>query len=263
MTRPTVPVMPHRAVDQADGLRRRFGHATRVHVPLVANSQVKAVPALLERVSTCFTMAGHTTLLVDAASQSPAPGELSFLELGACVERLDDRTRYLPARGLIRGFVDSRGSAARMLDALADAAPDARVVLVHGDASDLARVFAGQDVQPILLGGESALALQEAYAGAKILSSRAGLMNFDLVLSARPQGARAAAVTEALNQCMDRFLGALLRQWACIDPAGRVSDEPPATLVDMLAWQLRARWAAPVPRVGLPGGTTVGLGARP
>lgn len=262
MAHRTGPAGTARVVDQADGLRRRFGHAARVHVPLVANPQARGVAALLERVSTCLTLSGHTTMLVDAASQSPAPGELAFLDLGACVERLDERTRYLPARGLIRGFVDSRGSASRLLDALADAAPDVRIVLVHGDASDLARVFAGQDVQPVLLGAESPLALQQAYAGAKILCSRAGLMNFDLVQACRPGSTRAASVAEALGQCMDRFLGALLRQWAGVDPASPVGDPPPAALAELLGWQLRPRAALALPGVPVAGVPAATHGVR-
>lgn len=246
MNRVSPPFKAGLVGDQADGLRRRFRHAPLIHVPLVANPHAQGTAAVLERIATVFTQAGHTTLLVDAAGHSPAPGELAQVDLGACIEVLDERTRYLPARGLIRAFVDSRGSAVRLLDALADAAPQARIVLVHGDASDLARVFAGLEVQPLLLGAESPQALQHAYAGGKILCKRAGLMNFDLVLAARPGSARTAAVADALGRCLDRFLGALLRHWVAVDPAAHVTEPPPQSLAELLAWQLRQPGALPV-----------------
>lgn len=251
------------AGDQADGLRRRFGLGNRVHVPLVANPHGRATAAVLERISTVFTQSGHTTLLVDAAGQSPAPSELAQVDLGACVEVLDPRTRYLPARGLIRDFVDSRGSALRLLEVLADASPQAGVVLIHGDASDLARVFAGMEVQPVLLGADSPQALQHAYAGSKILCKRAGLMNFDLVLASRPGSARSSAVADALGRCMDRFLGALLRHWVALDSAARVTEPPPAALAELLAWQLRQPGAWPAAWQATAGGIAAGRGVRP
>ncbi len=220
--------------DQAAGLRRQFEGRACSFVPLVANPYVTFSSVVLERITTCFTQTGEITLLVDAADSSPLTSDMALLDLAACIERLDNNTHYIAARGLPRAHVDTRGSSAKLLDALCQAAPQAKVVLVHGEAADLARIFVHSEVRPVLLASDRPESVKHAYAACKLLAGRAALRTFDLLLCA-PQGSKhVGAIAKTLGDCTERFFSALMLQWALIDPASDVSDPPPPELRQML-----------------------------
>ncbi len=239
------PATPRAPADQADGLRRLFGGRVRRFMPLVANPYVVFSGVVLERVTTCFAMAGVSVLLVDAADSAPATADLALLDLSGCVERLDEHTHYLAARGLPRAFVDARGSAAKLLPALTGAAPQAEVIVVHGEAGDLARIFQRVDVRPLLLCAERVDAVKHSYAAAKLLAQRAELMTFDLLLTAAPASKRARAVAASLATCLESFTGALLQHWTPVDPAVDVNEAPTPELRRLLAQQLQMTHSLP------------------
>lgn len=225
--------------DQAAGLRRLFAGRQCQFVPLVANPYVTYASVLLERLTTALAQARIPVLLVDAAETSPKPPDVATLDLAACIEQLDPYTAYLAGRGLPRAHVDTRGNASRLLPALANAAPGARVIFVHGEANDLARVFQGVDARPMLLAADRVDAVKHAYAAAKVLVQRAGLMTCDLIMSA-PQGSRRArAIASSLADTIERYLGALLADWAQIDPAVDVAEAPGDDLQRLLLRQIQ------------------------
>ncbi len=218
-------------LDQADGLRRLFAGPRVGHVALVANARVPFAGVLLERLTAAFTAQGRRTLVVDAADDSPAPHELSGLDLGACIEPLSPEVSYLAARGLPLRHVDTRGSAARLLDALAHAAPRADVIVVHAGAGDLARLFMRRPVRPVLMAADHPASVTDAYASLKRLALRHGLMSFDLLLAVSASSPRRERIAPQLAGCADRFLGAALHDWAAVDPAGDPADAPDAALL--------------------------------
>ncbi|MEO7245144.1 MAG: flagellar biosynthesis protein, partial [Rubrivivax sp.] len=129
-------------LDQADGLRRLFADAPVLRiVPVLANPHVAFSGVAIERLTQALAVAGRHTLVVDAADTSPPPQEWARLDLSGAVERLGPQVSYLAARGLPRAHVDTRGSSAGFLERVVAAVPDADVVLVHGEAADLARLF--------------------------------------------------------------------------------------------------------------------------
>jgi hypothetical protein len=140
--------------DQADGLRRLFAGTQPQHIALVANPHVAFSSVVLERLTTVLGAMDLHTLVVDAADSSPLPHELAALDLRAGIEPLSPRVSYLAARGLPLRHVDTRGSSAHFLDRLQAAAPQARVLLVHASASDLARVFGRCALRPALFVAE-------------------------------------------------------------------------------------------------------------
>lgn len=224
--------------DQAAGLRRLFARSAPCFVPLVANPHVGGFGGVvLERVTTTFALGRVPVLLVDAASSSPAPSDLSLLELGGCVERLDEHTHYLAARGLPRRFVDRRGSAHGLLGALMQAAPGAAAVVVHADPSELVRIFHDTAVRALLLTGDHVESVKHAYAAAKLLVQRARLAHFDLLMCAAPSR-HARAVRKSLGDCVEGFLGAVLHGFAQIDPATDVAEPPSDALRNLLGDQL-------------------------
>lgn len=208
--------------DQADGLRRLFGAQRTRFVALVHNPHVAYGGVVMERLTAAWAQRGLHTLVVDAADSARAPHELAQVELAGCVEPLSAEVSFLAARGLPMRYVDTRGSTAAFLDALATAAPAAQVVLVHASASDLARLFAQRPMRPVLLADAGAPALTAAYGAAKLLAQRAGLMVFDLVLPLPPEGPLAQRVAQRLAECADHFMGAALHDWAAVAP-----DAPP------------------------------------
>jgi flagellar biosynthesis protein FlhG len=70
-----------------------------------------------------------------------------------------------------------------------------------------------------------------AYGAMKLLALRNGLMSYDLLLAADPASPRRERIAEQLSSCADRFLGAVLRDCAPVDPASDVHDLPPAELL--------------------------------
>ncbi|MES1161515.1 MAG: flagellar biosynthesis protein, partial [Rhizobacter sp.] len=144
---------------------------------------------------------------------------------------------YLAARGLPRAHVDTRGSATGFLDALSQAAPKADVVLLHANATDLARMFMRRPARPILLGADHAESIKHAYAACKLLAQRCSLMTFDLLLATPQRSKRGASIASSLAGCADGFLGAVLHDWAVVDPAA-APGTPDMALDRLLAAQL-------------------------
>lgn len=223
-TRPTELFAPYAALprlapsDQADGLRRLFGAQRPRFVAVVANAEMALSGLVLERLAGACVAAGRRTLVVDAAASAPAPHELVALDLAAGIVALSAGLDYLAARGLPLRYVNSRGSCAGFLQALADAAPLADVVIVHAEASELGRLFTGRAVRPLLLAADHPATVTQAYAGLKLLAQRHSLMAFGLLLAALPQEPRVPRIAEQLALTADRFVGAALHDWACIDP---------------------------------------------
>jgi len=205
-------------IDQADGLRRLFGAQRPRFVAVVANPDMAFSGLVLERLASACSAVGRRTLMVDAAASAPPPRELVAVDLAAGIDALAPGLDYLAARGLPMRHVNSRGSCAGFLQALVDAAPLADVVVVHADASDLGRLFTGRAVRPLLLAADHPATVTTAYAGLKLLAQRHSLMAFDLLLAAAPHEPRVPRIAEQLALTADRFVGAALHDWACIDP---------------------------------------------
>jgi hypothetical protein len=223
-------------LDQADGLRRLFAGRARQVVALAANAHVAFNAIVLDRVAAGLAQLGRQVLVVDAAASAPAPHEWARLELAAGVEPMMPGVAYLPARGLPLQYVDTRGSAARFIEALFDAVPSAEVVLLHAEAGELARVLARRAVRPLVMAADHPDSLKSAYAACKLLNQRGGLGTFDLLLAASAHSPRLASIVQSLRGCTENFLGALLNRFALIDPAGAPSADE--TLLTLLSAQL-------------------------
>lgn len=209
-------------LDQAEGLRQLFaGRAGRARqvIALAANPHVAFNATVLDRVAATLSCLGRQVLVVDAALSAPAPNELARLDLAAGIEPMMPGVAYLPARGLPLQYVDTRGSAARFVEALFDAVPSADVVLVHAEAADLARMLVRSAARPLLMAADHPESLKHAYASCKLLMQRTGLATFDLLLAASARSPRILSIVASLRGCADSFLGALLHDWALIDPA--------------------------------------------
>lgn len=217
--------------DQADGLRRLFSAQRPRFVAVVANAEMAFSGLLLERLASACSAAGRRTLMVDAAASAPEPHELVALDLSAGIDSLAPGLDYLAARGLPLRHITSRGSCAGFLQALAEAAPLADVVIVHADASELGRLFTGRAVRPLLLAADHPASVTAAYAGLKLLAQRHSLMAFDLLLAAAAHEPRVPRIAEQLALTADRFVGAALHDWACIDPTDSGTPRSLARLV--------------------------------
>ncbi|MFG6465595.1 MinD/ParA family ATP-binding protein [Roseateles sp. BYS87W] len=204
--------------DQAHGLRRLFAAPKQRFVPVVCNPRVMGAGVLLEGLCAAFAELNLHTLVVDAGVHSPQPSELAQVDLSNCIERLSPRLSYLAARGLPMRYINANGSAAAFLEAVAEAAPEADVILLHASAAELSRVVALREVRPLLLADTDPASVTEAYAGMKWLTQRAGLMVYSLLMACHPQLRVATRIAQQLNSCADGFLGAVLRDWACLDP---------------------------------------------
>ncbi len=213
--------------DQAHGLRRLFAASKTRLVPVVSNPRVMGAGVLLEGLCAAFSELNLKTLVVDAGEMSPLPSELAHVDLSNCIERLSPRVSYLAARGLPLRHINPQGSAAAFLEALSAAAPDADVILLHAPAAELARVLAQREVRPLLLADTDPHSVTEAYAGMKWLAHRTGLMVYSLLMACHPQLRVATRIAQQLHSCADGFLGAVLRDWACLDP--RASHHAPLT----------------------------------
>lgn len=238
-------------LDQAHGLRRLFG-ASRVRFLAVAsNPHVAFSGVMLERLATACTEGGRRVLVVDAGESSPPAHELATLDLASCIEPLSHDTWYLAGRGLPLRHVDTRGSCAAFLEALTGAAPQADVVLLHAGASELGRTFGQRAVRPLLLAADHPDSVTHAYASMKLLALRHGLMAFDLLLGVAPRSVRRERIAQQLSRCADDFLGAVLHDWADIDPACAV-DEPPRPALVRLVHALLEPLAEPLPAPARP-----------
>jgi len=205
-------------LDQADGLRRLFASSRVRFIPVVSNPHVVGGGALLEGLCAAFAELGLHTLVVDAGEMSPKPSELAEVDLSSCVERLSKDVSYLAARGLPMRYINANGSAAQFLEVVTEAAPQADVVLLHASAAELARVVALREVRPVLLADTDSMSVTHAYAGMKWLAQRAGLMVYSLLLASNPQLRLSDRIAQQISSCADGFLGAVLRDWACLDP---------------------------------------------
>ncbi len=247
--------------DQADGLRRLFAKEPVRLVPVVANPHVRLAGALLEQLSTALVDAGSRVLLVDAADTAPAAGGPSAADLAGRIEPLSTRLGYLAAGGLPTYWLDEHGSTAAFLQAVTDAAPDADVVLLHAGAGDLGRMLMRQtictDVRPVLLADDRPASVTHAYAAMKLLVQRTGLMVHHLMLGAGSGSPHAGRIAGQLANCAERFLGAVLRSSARVDPATPALDAAAPSL-DRLARALvepasaAAGRSAPAPAATLP-----------
>jgi hypothetical protein len=224
--------------DQASGLRRLFGAQRRCLLPVAANPFVPGGQALLETLSAALAAQGRHVLVVDAARTAPAPHETAVFDLAAGVERLHGQVSYLAARGMPMAHVDTHGSASAFIDAAFEAAPQADLMVLHADPTDLARLLGRRELRPLLLAADHPESVKHAYACCKLLALRCGLMTFDLLLSARADSDRVPAIAERLGSCADAFLGAVLHDWAVVDPVSDPMAAHDADLGRLLAAQL-------------------------
>ena len=238
MSLATAPSNARAAADQAAGLRRLFGSARKRFVALAHNAEVVQSTLVIDRLCDAAAALGLQTLVVDAADSAPAPHEMALLDLPSCVEPLSDEVSYLAARGLPIRHVDAQGRCGGFLHALEHAAPLADLVLVHAGTVDLARLFAGQRIRPLLLGADTPRAMTEAYAALKRLSQRPGWLAHDLLIVADPHGPRTARLGESLAECAERFLGAAIHDCVVIDPHADAGAAPDVRLVHLLRAQL-------------------------
>ncbi|HUP09195.1 MAG TPA: flagellar biosynthesis protein [Caldimonas sp.] len=220
-------------LDQAHGLRRLFEGARVRFVPLVSNPHVACTGLLLERISAAFAERGLHTLVIDASERAPEPSELAVLDLAACVQPLSQQVSFLAARGLPIRHVDAQGSTAAFLHAAAQAAPEARVVLVHAAATDLCRLFgatvgepASPPCCPVLIADDRPASVMHAYAAMKLMALRARLRVHELLLAAPAASRRAERIATQLASCADHFLDAVLRHVVRVDPLGDAADAP-------------------------------------
>lgn len=230
-------------LDQADGLRRLFAGSRTCVLPVVSNPNVAFGGVMLERLCTAFAEHGRHTLVVDAAERAAEHAEMALLDLAECIEALSPQVSYLAARGLPLRFVDSTGSTAGFLQSLMSAAPQCDVLLVHASASDLCRLFARNAdldrVRPLLLADDRPASVTHAYAAMKLLTQRAGLVVHDLLLGAAKHSPRSERIAMQIATCADDFLGAVLRDWVRIDPAGEATEPPSPELRRLVREQLR------------------------
>lgn len=234
----TMPLIPQTA-DQAAGLRRLFASRTVRFVPVISNPFIAFGGVLIERLCSVLEDLQLNTLLVDASERGGPPKELTGFDVSEGIEPLSHRVSYMAARGLPVRFVDSRGSTRSFLDAVAEAAPDTQVVLVHGSAIEMARLFGRGDDGlsrpcPVLLCDDRPEAMTHAYAALKILAQRADWLAHELLLCAPPHSQHARVVADRLSHCADLFLGGVQRACVCVDPAEQPTDAPSTELNDMV-----------------------------
>ena len=242
-------------LDQAHGLRRLFAHTRVVRVPVVSNPNVAFSGVMLEQLCAAFSEEGRTTLVIDAGERSSEPAEMALLDLAECIEPLSPSVSYLAARGLPLRYVDATGSTAPFLDHAATAAPHCDVLVVHASAADMCRLFGRRGpraeahahadahdagVRPLLLADDRPASVTHAYAAMKLLTQRAGLVVHDLLLGAASHSPRAERRAMQLATCADDFLGAVLRDWAAIDPAADPNLPPPPALRRLVMQLLEA-----------------------
>jgi flagellar biosynthesis protein FlhG len=236
---PTIANLRPQPADQADGLRRMFSSRSLRVIPVVSNPFIAHGGVLIERLCSALEALDLHTLLVDASERGGPPKELASFDLAEGIEPLSDKVSYLAARGLPVRWVDSRGSTRAFLDAVVDAAPNSQVVLVHGSAVEIARLFGRGDEglsrpRPVVLCDDRPESMTHAYAALKVFAQRADWLCHDLLLCAPPDSSRADAVAERLSQCADMFLGGVQRSWVRVDPAEPPTAAPSAGLVTMV-----------------------------
>lgn len=220
--------------DQAAGMRRLFAADARPVLALVSNPHVADSGVAVERLTAALTALGRRVLVLDAGELSPVLPEAAVLGLASCIETLSPEVSYLAGRGLPRRHVDTRGSAASLLDALAEAAPRADTLLLHASAAELSRVFDGRLLRPLLLAADHAESVKHAYASAKLLGQRRGWSTFDLLLVASRAGLRARHIADSLASCAERFAGLALHDWVAVEPRVSPAKAPGADLLRLV-----------------------------
>lgn len=267
---PFAPFGRTQPADQADGLRRLFSSRSLRFIPVVSNPFIAHGGVLIERLCSALEAMQLDTLLVDASERGGPPKELANFDLSEGIEVLSSRVSYLAARGLPVRWVDSRGSTRAFLDAVVDVAPASQVVLVHGSAVELARLFGRGDEglsrpRPVVLCDDQPEAMTHAYSALKIFAQRADWLSHDLLMCTPPRSPRAASVAERLAHCADLFLGCVQHSWVQVDPAEPPTAAPSRKLVAMVEALLGAaavlsagesdyvglRSALPAPRVSM------------
>ena len=133
--------------------------------------------------------------------------------------------------GLVLERLARACSAAGRRTLVVDAAPLAEVVVVHAEAPELGCLFTGRAVRPLLLAADHPATVTQAYAGLKLLAQRHSLMAFGLLLAAAPHEPRVPRIARHLALTADRFVGAALHDWACIDPTDSEVPRAVARLV--------------------------------
>lgn len=225
--------------DQADGLRRLFSTRAARFVPLVSNPFIAHGGVLIERLCSVLEEMDLDTLLVDASERGGPPRELASFDLSEGIEPLSQRVSYLAARGLPVRWVDSRGSTRAFLDAVVDAAPTSQVVLVHGTAVDLVRLFGRGDEglsrpRPVVLCDERPESMKHAYAAMKLFAQRADWLSHDLLMCSPPAFPQGEMVASRLAYCADHFLGGVQHAAVQVDPAEPPTAAPSRSLVRLV-----------------------------
>ncbi len=208
--------------DQAEGLRRMFGAAAggarATLVPVVAPAALAVGDELLDQLVGAYLERGLKVLVVDASPRAQPAPELARVDLAACVQRLSSEVRWLEARGLVAHHLDARGQATALREHLADAAPDADVILLHAPVAELARVLPGApQCRPVLLADLDQASITAAYAAMKWLHQRAGQAVFALLLAGHPRLALTQRVMKQLADTAERFLGVALAEAVAVE----------------------------------------------
>lgn len=243
-------------------------------IPIVSNPYVVS-RQLLESLTVAFTQRNERVVVVDAGPLAPEPAELATVSLECCLEPIAEGVSYLAARGLPRHYMDVHGDAIHFLNAVQACLPDDAVVLLHASAPELVRLFAGQNVRPVVMTDSRVDSVLDAYASFKLLSLRLGVRACDLLIASETKDKHGAPeahpalsdssdaapralaerigvvpgsitpvasgrIATALSSCMSHFLGASLQ--SCVDVQRDAQGHVNPTALDVhqgtpaLAW---------------------------
>jgi len=231
---------PAQRDDQAHGLRTLFRGPALSHMGLVANPYLDntEVGVVLERVTAALGLLGRRTLVIDASDTSPSAPEGVALDLGMCIETLSPDIWYLPARGLPKRFVDTRGSSMRLIEQAVAACHGVDVALVHATAPDLARLYARGSLRPLYLASDQPESVKHAYAAMKMLAQRCQWLSADLLLVGADTAGRLPHIAQSLASCAEAYVGATVTGWAVVDPRVLPGEPPDPPLCRLVAGQL-------------------------
>jgi hypothetical protein len=207
-------------------------------LPVVANNQVWCMDELNESLATACVALGSRPLLVDGASSSPAAPASAALDLASGIRVLSRGIHYLPAGGLLHRYVDAQGSAGRFLDELLRAAPDVDTILVHADASDMARLFRHRPHVPLLLTVDEPESLKEAYTNWKWLNLRCAWSQARLLV-AKTSAERGEQMARTLSSCAAQFMDATLLDHAVVGSDAPDLSAPNEALLSLVATHLK------------------------
>jgi hypothetical protein len=217
---------------------------------------------LIRQVCAALEQLGLYTLVVDVCDHVRAPvrevGERcdAHVDLADRIQVLTDRTASLSARGLPARWTDTSGSTQAFLQAVIDAAPLSQAVVVHGSASELARMFGRGELhlsrpRPIVICDEQPDAMTHAYAALKVLSQRADWLSHDLLVSAAAGSAGIRLVKDRLAQCAALFFGGVRHDSVDIDPRAVVLPATAsASLMAFMEASMNAAAAFVLPEMG-------------